>query len=379
MKFSRLSIATLGMIAACAAHAQSSVTLYGLIDEGLDFTSNAGGHPAWQMVSGNTAGSRFGIKGSEDLGGGLDAIFQLENAFDLNSGQAEGGLMFGRQAYVGLKSNQWGTLTLGRQYDPSIDLWSDFTASGSMIGDLAAHPFNNDNADYSWRINNSVKYTTPTVAGLKGELMYGFSNEAGAFSNNRMLGAGATYTNGPISAALVYTRMNAPGATSGGALGGDQVFTAAAQQNIDAGVKYTFANHASVGLAWSHTDVYQPTANAFVDNIGTATWDSWKFDNFEINGQYFITPALSLTGEYTFTHSTMRGSEGQSSPAWQQVAMMLNYNLSQRTSVYVQAAYQRAQNGRTGSAFDFANIVYAPDVSSSVNQTMARIGMMHTF
>ncbi|MFM0758022.1 porin [Paraburkholderia strydomiana] len=379
MKPTQITFAAAIMLAACAAHAQSSATLYGLIDEGLDFTSNAVGHRAWQMVSGNTAGSRFGIKGSEDLGDGMQAVFQLENAFDLNSGSLEGGRMFGRQAWVGLASNRWGRLTFGRQYDPSIDLWSDFTATGSMIGDLAAHPYNNDNADYSWHINNSVKYVTPTIAGLTGEVMYGFGNQAGSFADNRMIGAGASYVYGPISASFVYTRMDSPGSTSGGALGGDQVFTADAQQNIDAGVKYTFANHASVGLAWSHTNVYAPTANAFVTNIGTAAWDSWKFDNFEINGQYYLTPALSLTGEYTFTHATMRGSEGQSSPSWQQVALMLNYSVSPRTSVYLQGAYQHAQNGHTGSAFDYANIVYSADVSSSPNQAMARVGILHTF
>lgn len=78
------SITTLGICV--QAQAQSSVTLYGLIDEGFNFTTNAGGHRGYQMVSGDTVGSRWGLKGSEDLGGGLKAIFQLENGFNTNNG-----------------------------------------------------------------------------------------------------------------------------------------------------------------------------------------------------------------------------------------------------------------------------------------------------
>ena len=93
-------------LAPISAMAQSSVTLYGLIDEGLNYTSNTGGHSNIQMESGFAQGSRWGLKGSEDLGGGNKAIFQLENGFDVNSGKlGQGGRMFGRQAYVGLSQS----------------------------------------------------------------------------------------------------------------------------------------------------------------------------------------------------------------------------------------------------------------------------------
>lgn len=81
-----------------AGHAQNAVTLYGLIDEGINFTTNAAGSRTYQMVSGNTIASFWGLKGSEDLGGGLSAIFVLENAFNASNGNV--GLasrMFGRQ------------------------------------------------------------------------------------------------------------------------------------------------------------------------------------------------------------------------------------------------------------------------------------------
>ncbi|MGN4074153.1 porin, partial [Burkholderia gladioli] len=115
------SIAALAVTAAAAspALAQSSVTLYGVIDEGLNYTNNIGGKGgAVELTSGYAQGSRWGLRGTEDLGGGLAAIFTLENGFDASSGKAqEGGRMFGRQAYVGLQDKRYGTVTLGRQYD----------------------------------------------------------------------------------------------------------------------------------------------------------------------------------------------------------------------------------------------------------------------
>src|SRR6202000_2393462 len=84
-----------------AAQAQSSVTLYGIVDEGLTFNNNSHGARQYSMVSGEIQASRFGLRGTEDLGGGLSAIFVLENGMDLSSGKlGQGGLMFGRQIYV---------------------------------------------------------------------------------------------------------------------------------------------------------------------------------------------------------------------------------------------------------------------------------------
>ncbi|SAK60836.1 outer membrane protein (porin) [Caballeronia ptereochthonis] len=105
-----------------ASLAQSSVTLYGVIDEGFDYTNNVGGHSNELLASGFAQGSRWGLKGSEDLGGGNKAVFQLENGFDVNNGKlGQSGRMFGRQAYVGLSSSTLGTLTVGRQYDSVVN------------------------------------------------------------------------------------------------------------------------------------------------------------------------------------------------------------------------------------------------------------------
>jgi len=360
------------------AHAQSSVTLYGLIDEGFNYTTNSGGHSGYQMLSGDTAGSRWGLKGAEDLGGGLSAVFKLENGFNLNTGAfGENGQEFGRQAYVGLASKTYGTLTFGRQYSPTIDLWSGFTATGATIGDFAAHPFDNDNADYDYRINNSIKYITPTYAGFTGEALYGFSNQAGGFANNRVYSAAGSYAMGQFSAAVAYQRMDAGNTSTSGAVAGDGIFTAQAQQDIDAGVKWTFGNKANIGLAYSHVTTNNPTANAYID-VGNQTWSSWKFDNVELNAQYFFRSDLWLAGEYTFTHATLKTPSGSSAPNWHQVALMLNYDISKRTSVYLQGAWEHA-TGSTGTEFDNPNIVGASGVSSGPNQMVYRVAVMHSF
>jgi predicted porin len=79
------------------AFAQTSVSLYGVLDEGINYTNNVGRGHVYELASGDAQGSRWGLKGAEDLGGGLKAIFQLENGFDVSSGQLnQGGRMFGR-------------------------------------------------------------------------------------------------------------------------------------------------------------------------------------------------------------------------------------------------------------------------------------------
>jgi GBP family porin len=111
MKKSLLALAALSTFAGMA-HAQSTVTLYGIADAGILYTNNVGTsakHGAlWQVASGNESGSRWGLTGAEDLGGGLKAIFKLENGFNVNNGTlGQGGREFGRQAYVGLEQRLW--------------------------------------------------------------------------------------------------------------------------------------------------------------------------------------------------------------------------------------------------------------------------------
>src|SRR3979411_1464850 len=136
-----LLLALLTGIFATAAHAQSSVTLYGLIDTGLTYTANqkepgpTAGHSKFGMTDASINPARFGLRGSEDLGGGLKAVFTLENGFTLTNGAlGQHGLLFGRQAFAGLSSNQFGTVTLGRQYDSMVDYLAPLAGAGGPKG-----------------------------------------------------------------------------------------------------------------------------------------------------------------------------------------------------------------------------------------------------
>jgi predicted porin len=372
------------LLLASAAHAQNSITLYGLVDEGLNFTSNAQGHSAYQMKSGDFYGSRWGFKGSEDLGDGYRAIFQLENGFNASNGApGQDSREFGRQAYVGIASDRYGTLTLGRQYDPTSDAnsFGVLTAAGNWGGDLAAHPFDNDNADWDFRANNAVKYVSPTYRGLTAEGMYAFSNQAGGFSNNSLYGGSLNYQNGGLTAAASYMKMNHPGANTSGAVAGDTLFTGSSEQNYGVGVSYKFSK-TLLAFVYSHVDVYEPTANSyFTSNTGPdgGSWNSWKFDNFEINDQYFFRPNFWLGAAYTFSEARLASSVGSFNPKWHQVTLTLDYDLSSQTSVYVQGAYQHVVSAHTGTDFDYASNVADAGMSSSENQMVYRIALMHRF
>jgi predicted porin len=374
--------ATISVLACpVSSFAQSSVTLYGLIDEGFNYTSNVGGHSNEQLESGFAQGSRWGLKGTEDLGGGLKALFQLENGFDVNSGAlGQGQRMFGRQAYVGLSSAQFGTVTVGRQYDSVVDYLAPLTANGNWAGYLLSHPLDNDNTDNSFRLNNTVKYASNTYGGFTFGGLYGFSNQAGGFANNRAYSFGAQYAGGPLTVAAAYMQINNPGGTAGGSLAtNDTDFVASRERVWGGGVNYMIGTATTVGLVYSHTDLNNATASVYVGNFAN-TASSLKFDNFEANVKYQFTRNIFAGAMYNYTLGHFNSNAGNSKPKWHQVGVMGDYTLSSRTDVYVQAMYQHVSGASTVAApLDGAFITGADAPSSTQNQFLGRIAMRHIF
>jgi predicted porin len=377
----QLTALALALVAAPTVFAQSTVTLYGVIDEGINYTNNTGGHNNFEMESGYAYGSRWGLKGAEDLGGGLKSIFTLENGFDLNTGRAnQGGRMFGRQALVGISSN-YGTVTMGRQYDSMVDYMAPTTANGSWAGYLFAHPYDNDNTDNSFRVSNSVKYASPNLAGFTFGGVYGFSNAAGQFANNRLMSVGASYVGGPFTIGVAYMDIDNVGGTSTGAVAtNDSSFFAGHQREVGAGINYKFGQ-ATVGFAYDHVRLDNPTGNGYL-TPGTfptgVTVGSLTFDNFELNAQYYITPTFFVGGMYTYTRGRYDGSNGSSTPKWNQIGLMADYNLSRRTDIYVQGVYQKV-SGSTGTFLDQAFITGTDNSSSTNKQVVARVALRHLF
>ncbi|SMG13599.1 porin [Paraburkholderia susongensis] len=364
---------------ASAAHAQSSVTLYGLIDAGLTYTNNQGGSANYQMSSGSVNGSRFGLRGSEDLGGGLKAVFDLENGFSIANGKlGQNGLEFGRQAFVGLASDQFGAVTLGRQYDSVVDYLAPLALTGTGYGGTqAAHPFDNDNLDNSFRINNSIKYSSVNYGGLKFGGLYGFSNSAGDFATNRAYSVGASYDFGPFNLAAGYLQLNNSGTdlNTGGAVTNDATFTASTQRTWGVGGNYTFAN-ATVGLVFTQTilgglDGIGESASGTSNGLSLIN-NSARFSNYELNGRYQLTPAVSLAAAYTFTDSHIDGV----SPKWNQVSLQTAYALSKRTDVYLQGVYQHVSD--TGDSGIHA-VINGLSMSSTNTQVAVTAGLRVRF
>jgi len=205
MKKSLLAIAVLATFTATAA-AQTNVTIYGVVDAGLFSTDNgaATNSRVNGLASGQQSGSRVGFRGTEDLGGGLSAIFTLENGFTADDGQlAQGGRLFGRQAFVGL-SGGFGVVKLGRQYAPIRAAVESVDPFGLGLAGNASNIFN----VYGERTDNTINYTTANFGGFVGQAAYTFGEIAGDNSAGRHIGLSGAYNNGPIRAVLAYHKQD---------------------------------------------------------------------------------------------------------------------------------------------------------------------------
>ena len=175
----KISLAVLAVMAPAAAFASSSVTLYGLVDGGYYYknqeTKFSGDPGATQgsikqrtvgFRSGLRNGNRWGLKGVEDLGNGTNAIFTLESGFSLGDGQSlQGGRLFGRQAFVGLTGESWGTFTIGRQYNTTDVFIQPIDPFGN--NGWQSSTYSGFNTSQSYRYDNAVKYASPNLSGFR--------------------------------------------------------------------------------------------------------------------------------------------------------------------------------------------------------------------
>ncbi|MCC8404397.1 porin [Paraburkholderia sp. MMS20-SJTN17] len=408
-----LVASALGLVA-LGANAQSSVTLYGIVDTGLGWqnssttlspTSGAasskpspGGRSVVKMINGIWAGSRFGLKGSEDLGGGTKAIFQLEAGFNSATGaQSVSGLLFNRQAWVGMTNAQFGTLTAGRQYTSYYTMLSPYSPTTWLTGAYGAHPGDIDSLDTVYRANNSLVYTSPSFSGLTVSGSYSIGGTPGSFSAGQTWSVAAQYLNGPVGIAAGIQRID-NGNSAGGLWGANSTMinsttppiaapansainngfqTAAKQQRIAVTGGYAFSSAWDVSFAYSNVQYAAGTGSFFHD---TQIWNTggavlhWK-----------PISVLDLAAGYSYTRAT--SSNGISSTAsYNQFNLSQYYTLSKRTGLYALEAYQRAGgqtlagNGKTiidatASIGDGQN----GSPASSRSQVAVGVGMIHKF
>ncbi|MFJ2991016.1 porin [Collimonas sp. NPDC087041] len=205
MKKSLIALVVLGVIT-IAAQAQSSVTIYGIVDTGITFsnhniiTGTASNGSKFGVSSGNIDTSRLGFKGSEYLGGCLKAVFQLQAGFQNDTGASDGN-GFARQLVVGLAGN-FGTVTLGRQSDILDDAGHAFT-SIKDFGNFVGNPHALDPLEYL-RTQNSIRYDNMNLSGFSGSLICGFGEQAGRTTAGQSFGVGGTYATGSLGLYAMY-------------------------------------------------------------------------------------------------------------------------------------------------------------------------------
>lgn len=207
-----------------AAHSETAVTLYGIVDAGIGYqqTRTSQGD-SWNktrdigLINGVKNGNRWGLKGSEDLGNGTSAIFQLESGFDMGNGKStQGGRLFGRQAYIGLTGPGWGTLTLGRVDSLAGDTVSALNPFGVSFKQAGASQGAFGSSTFA-RMENAIKYTAPEFSGIKFGVAYAGINakrtgrsslgDVQERNTSHWLSLGGSYSSGPLTIAASYDRF----------------------------------------------------------------------------------------------------------------------------------------------------------------------------
>jgi predicted porin len=381
------SVVTLALLVAAVkvAYAQSSITLYGIIDESVQYTHNATptGSSAVGLYAGNLSGDRWGLKGSEELGGGLRAIFQLEDGFNLNNGKmgSYNGTTseFGRQAYVGLQSDRYGTFTAGRQYDPLVDQVQGMTED-NYFGSTFATAGDVDNYDNSSRTNNALKYVSPVFGGLQVEGLYALGGTAGSTGSGQTWSLAAAYNNGPLAVSAGYfVADNAEAtatrtgwsSTSDGTFDGpiNSGYATARSINIARVAAQYVAGPYTFGLSYSNSMYKADAQSAFVDTE--------KYNTGQAFLNYQATPVLLLGLGYSYTRAS-----GDTGASYNQISLGADYNLSKRTDVYLVGAWQHAsgdQLNSDGTVSSAEASIGSYGVAGTSSQEMVSFGIRHKF
>ena len=394
MKKMLLAATALGVMS--TAHAQSAVTLYGILDEGIQFNTNAknvvggvnhGGRLVNLDSTNGINGSRWGLKGSEDLGGGLKAIFTLESGINLNTGAyAQGGTPFGRQTFVGVSSTQYGAVTLGRQYDSVVYYVQPVSTLGYFGSTVFAHPGDLDNLNNSVRTNNTIKYSSASYNGLSFGAELSLGGQAGNVSGGGGYSGGVAYNNGPLALAAGYNYFKNPtGASAGTGFFTDNL-SGSSQLSGVLNSGYVTANSYQVAAAGGTYTIGQALIGVTYSNIkyGDITHlngNTATFNDAEIGVKYTLTPALFVGAAYNYTKgSTVEtvGGVNLGDQRFNQFSLLADYALSTRTDVYVEGAFQTASGTSSTGGAAVANIGGLSD-SSNNHQLALRVALRAKF
>lgn len=339
-----IALAVGALCATGASFAQSSVTLYGVADLGVTFVD---GNDSWNgLTSGNNLTSRLGVRGTEDLGGGLKANFRLEGGINLDVGDgasgyagatAGSGFAFKRNSTVGLQGG-FGEVRMGRELTAAYNAVARYDVFGSvglgasqLWGDGGisdATGLSTTARTTNQRVSNMVTYLTPNFAGFKAAVNYGFGEVAGANSNRRYMSLGANYDNGPISAGLGLERLSRDVSTVAATAQGGDISAWSLGGSYDFGVAKLLAGYrqskvddfGAVLGAENKRKGYMLAVTAPVGGSGlvraaynryedeqTAAADA-KADHFAIGYVHSLSKRTSLYGTYAYIKNKNNGT-----------------------------------------------------------------------
>lgn len=376
-----------------AAHAQSQVTLYGILDEGLMYQSSAGGKTGGKKFfmdsTSGISGSRWGMTGSEDLGGGLSTIFTLEGGINLNNGAAaQGNTLFGRQIFVGVNDSKRGSLTFGRQYDMMFYFGQPLTSAGIQGGSaLFLHPGDLDNTGNSIRVNNTVRYMSPNFSGLTFGGEYSVGGVAGNSTSNSGYSLGFAYANGPVMIGGAFEYFKTPtSATAGAGFFTDNANGSTALANtLNRGyASATAYQTAIIGGRYAIGPVTFSTSysNTQYANLGNAfATKTARFDNIDFAVKYLYGPTLALSAAYDYLKGhEVAAADGSArgNQHYNQVSVMADYLLSKRTDVYLGGTYQRASGTSSTGEAAVADIANLGDAAGN-HTFLVRAALRHRF
>ncbi|AQV94722.1 porin [Cupriavidus necator] len=373
-----------------AAQAQTSVTLYGVIDGSIEYVSRVGTAPANPVASGTTtapvgprfdmpragglSASRWGLRGTEDLGGGWSALFNLESGFDWDTGNLTTAPLFNRTSIVGLSSRDYGKLTLGRQYTSMTDGLIGF----SPLRFAATYEPGIWWMGVNYRESNVVKYTGQ-FGGLTAIAHYSFGTAAsvqaagtgqalgagetpGSMKDNNAWGAALAYNSNGFGAGIAYDEWHPAPSTTPGNTGRER----------KAGIAMSYTTG-----PWKVMGGYRYRDSQF--NTGaTLIRDDYWFAGVN----YQATAALGLQLGYYYSNikqfrQTPTGvTTNPANP--QQVAFVADYNLSKRTDVYIATGY--AHNGSLINDGQFTAFLFGyPQAPGQKNMVGVTTGIRHIF
>lgn len=352
-----LLIALLGLGIASPVLAQGNVTIYGLLDMGVSYVSNQNGSGVTRVDGGVYTPSLLGVRGTEELGGGMQALFVLETQLAIDVGGTIPPT-FWRQSYVGLSVPRFGKLTFGTQFDfmwdniaPSLN---DPAVLAGGLHNFSGGPFaklgipKNITGGLDWdrtagtRAANTAKYQSPDIGGFTFGALYGFDEKQA----DRTISLGAKYQSGSSGIGAAYTEveyrnMGIPDVTI---------------RNWGIGAHRPFGSVMTAALVSSARNE-ESGAQVHQGRVG-AKWN--------------LSGPWSLGASYGY----MKGNDELDNNHAHQIGTILSYAFSKRTLMYLQAIYQRANSGAQAHIM---GIMEPQGASSSNTQSLFRIGIWTAF